>query len=89
MTLVAERIHETLEQRGENYGDFAELCAFAQPFKELMRSSPNWGRLHKCDREAMELIATKIARILCGRAGRRDSWHDIAGYAVLAEERCE
>lgn len=34
-------------------------------------------------------IADKIARILNGDPEYRDNWHDIAGYAKLAEDRCQ
>jgi len=34
-------------------------------------------------REALDQIAAKIARILCGDANYADHWHDIASYAQL------
>jgi len=39
-------------------------------------------------REALEMIAHKIGRILNGDPNYADSWHDIAGYAKLAETAC-
>ena len=38
-------------------------------------------------REALEMIAHKIARILNGDPDYADSWHDIAGYAQLVADR--
>ncbi len=35
-----------------------------------------------------EVIADKIARILNGDPNYKDNWHDIQGYAKLAEDRC-
>lgn len=38
--------------------------------------------------EALEMICTKIARILAGNARESDHWSDIAGYAELGREVC-
>ena len=37
--------------------------------------------------EALDMIATKIARILNGNPDHVDSWIDIAGYATLVADR--
>jgi hypothetical protein len=34
-------------------------------------------------RESLDMIAHKIARILNGNPNVHDHWHDIAGYATL------
>jgi hypothetical protein len=51
-----------------------------------MRDSPNWGDLTDDKREALEMIAHKIGRILNGDPEYKDSWHDIIGYARLVED---
>lgn len=38
-------------------------------------------------KEALEMIASKIARILNGNTNNEDSWRDIAGYATLVADR--
>lgn len=38
-------------------------------------------------REALEMIAHKIGRILAGDPAYDDSWVDIAGYATRVAER--
>lgn len=58
-----------------------------QGIKDQMRSSPSWQDLSSSQREALELIATKIGRIVCGDPNHRDHWKDIAGYANLAHDR--
>lgn len=40
-------------------------------------------------REALEMIAHKIARILNGDPNYADSWVDIAGYAKLIADRLQ
>jgi hypothetical protein len=50
-----------------------------------MRGTLNWERLSRGEREALDMIAHKIARILSG-ADPHDSehWRDLAGYAIAA-----
>jgi hypothetical protein len=40
-------------------------------------------------REALDMIAHKIGRILNGDPNYADSWVDIAGYAKLVADRLE
>jgi hypothetical protein len=40
-------------------------------------------------REALEMLAHKTGRILNGDPAYADSWHDIAGYVRLVEQRLE
>lgn len=43
-------------------------------------------KLTEVQREAVDLICTKLSRILSGGNSHIDNWHDIAGYATLAEQ---
>lgn len=88
LTDVANDLAGTLEQRGERYGDYCEMSDTAQAFKTVLLSGAAWGRLPAYERESLDAIATKIARIVTGGSGQKDSWHDIQGYAKLAEDRC-
>jgi hypothetical protein len=54
-----------------------------------MRGCSGWGRLTPDKRQALTVIADKIARILNGDPEYKDNWHDIGGYAKLAEDRCK
>ena len=92
-------IGKTLAERGARYGDFADHAFIAQVLKAIMsgnfsglpRENANikkgWERLSFTQRQALEVIADKIARILNGDPNYADNWHDIAGYAKLAEDR--
>ena len=84
-----ESVSETLAQRGSRYGDFASHAQITQGLKKTMRESPNWEKLDPAKKEALEMIAHKIGRILNGDPEYADSWHDIAGYAILIEENLE
>lgn len=76
-------VSHTLLMRGRQYGGFEGNARIAQNIKSAMRDSPNWEDLDSDAREALELIATKLGRILNGNPSHFDSWHDIEGYARL------
>lgn len=80
-------INTTLDERGQRYGSFATHAAISQDIQGAYRCSPNWPRLAPDQKEALFVIAHKIARILNGDPDYSDSWHDIAGYATLVDKR--
>lgn len=78
---------KTLTERGNRYGKFTDHAEITQHIKALIRNHEGWEKLD-CDmREALEMIAHKIGRILSGDPKYDDSWHDIAGYSKLVEDR--
>jgi hypothetical protein len=77
---------DTIALRAPVYGDFTSNAEIAQELKNTVRAYD--GQLNHVQRESLDLIFTKIGRILSGDPNHADSWHDIAGYAMLAEERC-
>jgi hypothetical protein len=80
-------ITDTLTQRGARYGEFIENAVIAQKLKEAMASHEGWTRLKPDQREALEVIAQKMSRIVTGDGDYHDNWHDIMGYAKLVEDR--
>jgi hypothetical protein len=76
-------INETLAQREQTHGKFEIHASICQSLTGLMRSRHGWEKLADDQREALEMIAHKIARILNGNPDIHDHWHDIAGYATL------
>ena len=76
-----------LAERGSRYGSFPVHAAITQNIKSAMEASPNWAKLAPDQREALEMIAHKIGRILNGDPDYDDSWDDIAGYATLVFKR--
>jgi hypothetical protein len=76
-------IEETLKERGEQYGEFADHAKISQTIKRLAAGK----ELPDVQREAFEMIAHKLARIINGNANHIDSWLDIAGYATLVVEK--
>ena len=78
---------EILAERGQRYGDFDKHADITQSLKKAMASTPGWRRLAPDQREALEMNAHKIGRILNGDPNYADSWEDIAGYAKLVANR--
>ena len=77
-----------LAEREATHGNFATTALIAQRFKDVSKSTPNWsGNLTDVQRETLEAIFTKIARILSGDPNHRDHWADIEGQARLASEQ--
>lgn len=93
-------IENTLAERGNRYGDFTDHARLCQDLKDVMttfavvQNTPNsvavhfpWSELPATHKQALEVIADKIARILSGDPNYADNWHDIQGYAKLVEDR--
>jgi len=78
-------IDDTLTERGKRYGDFAGHARITQNLKRAMQDSHNWEGLSDDKKEALEMVAHKIGRILNGDPEYADSWHDIIGYTRLVE----
>jgi hypothetical protein len=75
---------EILQDRGEVYGSYADKTAFVQNLKDMLRAAPSWQQMNSGQREAMDMIATKLGRLSFGDPNHEDSWVDIGGYADLA-----
>lgn len=83
------QIDETLKQRGAQYGDFLMDARICQDIKRVVTSMEGWHRLADDQKQALELIIVKIARILNGNPDYKDNWWDIMGYARLVHQRLE
>ena len=80
-------IENTLGARQHTHGDFVENAECAQHLKRACRSFCSV-TLTAVQAEALDNICQKIARIIIGNPNHADNWHDIAGYATLAERDC-
>ncbi len=77
-------MNDILDEREKTHGPFTVVAAKAQHLKDTMRGGANWDAMDDIQREALEMIASKIGRILAGNHDEVDHWRDIAGYAELA-----
>lgn len=93
-------LDDTLNERGARYGKFTRHAMITQALKELMRGcrptqfpkadaemAEKFDSLAPDQKEALDMIAHKIGRILNGDPNYADSWIDIAGYAQLVADR--
>jgi hypothetical protein len=80
-------IDSTLENRGSKYGTFEANAYTTQFMKKLFKTHSSWETMSNSQKEALEMIAHKIARILNGDPDYDDSWIDIAGYATLVAKQ--
>ena len=74
---------QILSDREQTHGLFREVAGYSQAIKQLMRTSRNWNRFDVAQAQALEVIADKVARILCGDPSFPDHWQDGAGYFEL------
>lgn len=80
---------QTLTERGNRYGKFTGHAQITQQLKQTMYLHPGWGGLAADQKEALDMVAHKIGRVLNGDPDYADSWVDIAGYAKLVADRLE
>jgi hypothetical protein len=79
----------TLAERGKRYGDFVGHARVTQRLKAVLADElAQRGKFLAPDQqEALEMIFHKIGRVVNGDPDYDDSWHDIAGYAKLVDDR--
>ena len=84
---MSDDVIQTLAERGARYCDFSDHARVAQRLQDDMRAEPGWERCDAVQKQALSVIADKIARVLTGDPSYDDNWRDIQGYARLVEER--
>lgn len=84
---MSNDLNKTLSERGSSYGDFTDNAQVAQQLKNAVRTGRAWVAATGAQREAIDMILSKISRLVTGDPAHKDSWHDIQGYAKLAEDR--
>jgi hypothetical protein len=85
----AQSVDAILNERASNYGSFLGLSQVTQRLKAVAHqfAGQNNKTFDADQAEALDMIFTKIGRILNGDANHIDSWIDIAGYATLVADR--
>src|SRR4051794_30069410 len=76
-----------LKERAKSHGEYTDHARVTQELKAIIHNEKNWKSLTDTQKETLEIIAHKIARILVGNPNHKDHWDDIAGYAVLTADR--
>lgn len=74
-----------LDERAKTHGQWADTANYAQCIKALFWTAMQ-SRLDEFlpeHKEALAMIASKLARIFSGGPNCAEHWRDIAGYAML------
>ena len=78
-------VESILKERQKTHGEFSTHAKISQDLKLILRD--NDGELSDVQKEALDMILHKVARILNGNPNHKDHWDDIAGYATLAAKQ--
>lgn len=82
-----KEIEDILCERSTSYGPFTCNAYVAQVMKDATRMI----RPHASDvaRESVDMICSKLSRLVCGDPHHLDTWRDIIGYATLVVRELE
>lgn len=81
-----------LAERGQTHGDYEMQTYYSQMMKDIINEQKFTARRNGQQHphmvyDALEMIVFKISRILAGKWDVEEHWVDIAGYAMLMQER--
>lgn len=79
-------IESILSERQNTYGEFIDNATISQLLKDVLKKAPSYSRLTPIQKESLEMMMSKVSRIVCGDPNYKDSWVDIAGFAILGGE---
>jgi hypothetical protein len=80
---VAAALDELVAAHEPTHGSFSDTAQIAQALKAIFAAA-GVSRFGALQREALDQIAVKIARICAGDAGCAEHWLDLCGYCWLA-----
>jgi uncharacterized protein YdhG (YjbR/CyaY superfamily) len=85
------KVDKVLDTRADQYGSFMQSSDTVIRIKGIMHNAVarNAVHLYPDQLQALDMIATKISRIVHGNPNHTDSWIDIAGYATLVADRLQ
>ena len=76
-------VRKMLDERQRTHGQFSDVSSVSQGIKDVLRRPIGWDAMPDNAREALDMIASKMARIVSGNHQFKDHWSDISGYATL------
>jgi len=80
-------LDQTLLSRACRYGSFVDVANRTNNiFAAILNNAPQLPATTPLYREALHMIAYKLARLVNGTINDADSWLDIAGYAMLVHK---
>ena len=78
-----ELVNEVLEQRKKVHGSYDDYANINGSIMKIVRNTENYDKLDNKERSSLDMILSKVSRILSGDPHFQDHWVDIAGYATL------
>lgn len=79
-------VEDILKERTKTHGPYVKHSEISQKLKRECHNSGGWVLLSEVQRESLDMICHKLARILNGNPNEADHWLDIEGYAKLARK---
>lgn len=79
-----KRPASVLQERSATHGDFEHWATVSQLLKAALQGGAQWGFMHPTQREALEAVMGKLARIVTGDPNFIDHYRDIIGYTQRA-----
>ena len=86
---MSKEVETILKERSTTHGDYTFQAFRCQRIQRCFTDAPGWDELNDIQRDALQMIAVKISRILTGNPNHKDNWLDLAGYATLVANRIE
>lgn len=80
-------IQGVLDERGKRYAKFIDNASVAQDLKSIVHNSKNYLSMKSDQQEALDMICSKISRMVTGEAEYEDNLVDIIGYSQLVLDR--
>ena len=74
---------DILAEKEKTHGPFMITAGVSQELKRALRRFAKWEALSSEQKEALDSICVKLARIVSGNPDEVDHWIDIMGYAKL------
>ena len=75
-------INDILDEREKTHGDFADVAGVYSLIKSAMADGVH-SNVDPRFEASLDMIAMKMARIVCGNPNHIDSWRDISAYSQL------
>lgn len=82
-------IDNLLSERQKTHGNFADVGKTYVKFQNIFNASNKYHKISDSQRLALDMIAVKLSRLLCGDYNFYGHAEDIAGYATLIVKELE
>jgi hypothetical protein len=86
VTAPIRPVQALISERHATHGNFADNARISQNLKAMLHGEDAWAGLEPHQQEALDMICTKISRVMSGVHGFADHWDDVGGYARLGKD---